>query len=59
MTMKSASVTEFDLSGMKVIMKLKSNVELTQRPNQLLLSVKLQGLHSGPKVLPHEGIKIR
>jgi hypothetical protein len=37
---KSAGMTKFNLSGMKVIMKLKSNVEL-KGPNQLLLSVKL------------------
>jgi hypothetical protein len=28
MTVKSASVTKFDLSGMKVIVKFKSNVKL-------------------------------
>jgi hypothetical protein len=39
-TVKSAGMTKFDLSGMKVIMKLKSNVKL-KGPNQLLLSVKL------------------
>ncbi|KAE8056715.1 hypothetical protein FH972_013461 [Carpinus fangiana] len=32
-TMKSAGMTEFDLSGMKVIVKFKSNVELKGRIN--------------------------